>query len=341
MTKVLLTGGSGFIAAHILDQLLSKGHTVITTVRSEEKAKPIRDAYKDKGNQLEVVVVGDIAKENAFDEVVKKPGIEVVMHTASPFHYKWTDAQTELLDPALNGTRGILNAVKRSAPSVKRVIVTSSFASVLDEAHLTDASHTFTEESWNPVKREDIRQCPPSTAYRLSKTLAEKAAWDFVANEKPGFDLATICPPVVFGPVAHHLASLENINTSNERVVALVRGAWSDEIPATGPITVWVDVRDTALAHIRAMEKPDAGGKRHLTIGGRFKHRDIVQVARAKFPELADKLPGKDVEGGGAPAITENFKYNNDATTKLLDITWTSLESSITDLIQSLKNHGI
>lgn len=76
--------------AHILDQLLSKGHTVITTVRSEEKAKPIRDAYKDKGSQLEVVAVGDIAKENAFDEVVKTPGLEVVMHTASPFHFKWS-----------------------------------------------------------------------------------------------------------------------------------------------------------------------------------------------------------------------------------------------------------
>lgn len=76
--------------AHILDQLLSKGHTVITTVRSEQKAKPIRDAYKDKGSQLEVVVVGDIAKDGAFDEVVKKPGIEVVLHTASPFHFKWS-----------------------------------------------------------------------------------------------------------------------------------------------------------------------------------------------------------------------------------------------------------
>lgn len=76
--------------AHILDQLLNKGHQVITTVRTEEKAKPIREAYKDKGDQLEVVAVGDIAKENAFDEVVKKPGIEVVMHTASPFHFKWS-----------------------------------------------------------------------------------------------------------------------------------------------------------------------------------------------------------------------------------------------------------
>jgi nucleoside-diphosphate-sugar epimerase len=286
------------------------------------------------------VAVGDIAKEDAFDEVVKRPGIQVVMHTASPFHFKWTDAQGELIDPALIGTTGILKAIKRSAPTVKRVIVTSSFASVLDEAHLSDGSHTFTEKSWNPVKIENLHSSP-ATAYRLSKTLAERAAWDFVASERPGFDLATICPPVVFGPVVHHLASLESINTSNERIVALVSGGWNREIPATGPVTVWVDVRDIALAHIRAMEKPEAGGKRFLTIGGRFKNRDIADVAWAKFPELGDKLPKRDVQGGGAPGAEENFQYNNDETTRGLDIEWTSLEASVTDLIQSLKEHGI
>lgn len=240
------------------------------------------------------------------------------------------------------GTTSILKAVKRSAPTVKRVIVTSSFAAVLDEKHLSDGSHTFTEESWNPVGTQDLH-ASPTTAYRLSKTLAEKAAWDFVAREQPGFDLATICPPVVFGPVAHHLASPGDINTSNERAAALVTGRWNGGIPATGPVTVWVDVRDAALAHIRAMERPEAGGRRHLTIGGRFRNRDMAEIAWAAFPELAreGKLPGRDVEGGGAPPASENFRYNNDVTTRVLGMEWTSLESSITDLIRSLKEHGI
>ena len=90
MTNILLTGGSGFIAAHILDQLLAKGHRVVTTVRSEEKAKPIREAYKDKGDRLTVVATGDISREDAFDEVVKTPGLEVVLHTASPFHFNFS-----------------------------------------------------------------------------------------------------------------------------------------------------------------------------------------------------------------------------------------------------------
>lgn len=123
--------------------------------------------------------------------------------------------------------------------------------------------------------------------------------------------------------------------------MALVSGGWNKGIPATGPITVWVDVRDTALAHVRAMERPEAGGKRHLTIGGRFKNRDIADVAWGRFPELAGNLPEKDVEGGEAPPASENFKYNNDETTRTLGMEWTSLESSVTDLIQSLKSHGI
>ncbi|KAK2593369.1 methylglyoxal reductase (NADPH-dependent) gre2 [Conoideocrella luteorostrata] len=334
MTKILLT-------AHILDQLLrpNSSHSVVTTVRSEEKAAPIRNAYKDRSDRLQVVVVGDISKEGAFDEVVKTPGLEVVMHTASPFHYKWTDPQKELVDPAVIGTTSILKAIHRSAPTVKRVIVTSSFASVLDVAHLSNASHTFTEASWNPNTIEDLHESP-ITAYRVSKTLAERAAWDFVRQHSPTFDLATICPPVVLGPVLHHLASLESINTSNERIVALVSGKCKEGIPDTGLITVWVDVRDTALAHVRAMEVEEAGGKRHLTIGGRFKNRDIADVAWKRFPDLKG-LPDKTVKGGEAPSENENFKYNNDETTNRLGIKWRSLDDSVTDAIKSLREHGI
>lgn len=173
----------------------------------------------------------------------------------------------------------------------------------------------------------------------MSKTLAERAAWDFVANEKPNFDLVTICPPAVFGPVTHHLASLDTINTSNERIVALVRGEWTKAIPAT-PVTLWVDVRDTALAHVRAMEIAEAGGKRLFTTAGRFTNREIADIARAKFPELADKVPGKDAPGGEGPP--KEAKYNNDETTKLLGIKWKSLESSVVDLIKIMKDkHGI
>ncbi|KAJ4857605.1 NAD dependent epimerase/dehydratase family domain-containing protein [Trichoderma breve] len=344
MTKVLLTGGSGFIAAHILEQLLAKNHTVITTVRTEEKAEKIRAAHPDsvQQNRLTVVTVGDIAQPSAFDEVIAAhaDGLEVVLHTASPFHYKWTDAQKELIDPALNGTRGILEAIHRDAKSVKRVVITSSFAAVLSEERLFDPNTTFTEESWNPDGVEDVHRSPP-TAYRVSKTAAERLAWDFVAREKPSFDLVTVNPPVVFGPVAHSLASLDSINTSNERIVALLRGQWKEKIGDTGPVGLWIDVRDAAAAHIKAFEIPEAGGRRLFTVAGRTCNQEVARIVREGFPEYADRLPGPEVPGGEPFDETKSFKYNNDATYKLLGIEWIPIEKSVSDTVRSLKAYGI
>ncbi|RKU44683.1 methylglyoxal reductase (NADPH-dependent) gre2 [Coniochaeta pulveracea] len=343
MTKVLLTGGSGFIAAHILEQLLQKGHNVVTTVRSEEKAQKIREAHPDKNeDQLKVVVTGDIAKPDAFDEVVKTPGIEVVLHTASPFHFNWKDPKTELVDPAVNGTTGILKAIARSAPQVRRVVVTSSFAAILTEEKTSDPNTTFSEKSWNPVTEQDMHRNPP-TAYRVSKTLAEKAAWDFVKDpaNNAKFDLATINPPMVFGPVVHYLASLDSINTSNERIVQLVQGKWKNQIPDTGAASIWIDVRDVATAHVKAgLEVPEAGGHRLFTFSSRFSNRDIADVVKKNFPEYQDKLPGDDVKGGELAPEDKRYKVDNSETNSILKIDWIPLEKTIVDTVKSLKSYG-
>ncbi|UZP34020.1 hypothetical protein NXS19_001836 [Fusarium pseudograminearum] len=261
MTKVLLTGGSGFIAAHTLEQLLEKDYSIVTTVRSEDKAQKIRNAFPDKvkDGKLEIVIVTDIAKPDAFDQVAKTPGLDAVVHVASPFHFNITDPKKDLIDPAVIGTTGILKALHASAPNVKRVVITSSFAAIIDEAKFTDGSHVFSEKTWNPVTIDDIARSD-TTAYRASKTLAERAAWDFVAEKKPSFDLVTVCPPLVLGPVSKHLATLESINTSNARIVNLLRGEWKDEIPPCTPVPLWIDVRDAARAHVRGLEEPSAGG---------------------------------------------------------------------------------
>lgn len=238
------------------------------------------------------------------------------------------------------GTTGILKALKRSAPSVRRVVVTSSFASVLDEQHFHNPEHTFSEESWNPSTLADINKSP-ATAYRVSKTLAERAAWDFVQAEKPGFDLVTICPPLVLGPVEHRFATLDSVNTSNERVVDLLKGKWKDEIPSQGPVSIWIDVRDLARAHIIAMERPEAGGKRLFATAGYFSNSEIAEAARKNFPEFKDKLPGPEVKGGEPPQADKTFKWDASKTNELLGIEWISLEKSITDLVDSLKTLGI
>ncbi|KAK0662553.1 hypothetical protein QBC41DRAFT_329633 [Cercophora samala] len=344
MTKVLLTGGSGFIAAHILDQLLAASHTVITTVRSQSKADAITAAYPSQSasGALTVAIVPDIAQPNAFDNVLQTHGanLEVVLHTASPFHFKFSDPKTELIDPALIGTTSILKAITKFSPSVKRVVVTSSFAAIINEAHVSDPTTIFNEKSWNPVTIDDIHR-NPATAYRVSKTLAEKAAWEFVSDPSNNakFDLVTINPPMVFGPVVHHLATLEAINTSNERIVHAIKGKWREEIPPTGQAYIWVDVRDVATAHVKAGLGLVEGvsGKRLFVVSGWFSNSEIAGVLRKNFPEDGDKLPEEGVKGGKLPDEDKRFGYDNSETTRLLGIEWIGLEKSIVDTVRSLK----
>ncbi|RDW91647.1 hypothetical protein BP5796_02812 [Coleophoma crateriformis] len=329
MQKVLLT-------AHILGFLIQRGYEIVTTVRSEDKASKIREAHPNA--KLSIVIVADIAQPNAFDEVVKTPGLDVVLHTASPFHFNWSDAKTELLDPAITGTTSILKAIKEFAPSVKRVVVTSSFVSMLSVAGLQDPNKVFSESDWNPNTYEDGVKGDKVTAYRVSKTVAERWAWKFVEEEKPNFDLVTICPPLVFGPTAHELNSLLDINTSNQRFVDLVQGKWKSEILPSMGVNLWVDVRDVALAHIAAFERPDAGGKRFFCVAGKFCNLDIVIAARKNFPELKDKLPSEEVTGGGYPAVVPG--YDNSRATNVLGIDWLDFERSTVDNIKSLLAAG-
>ncbi|KAK4179448.1 hypothetical protein QBC36DRAFT_322455 [Triangularia setosa] len=344
MTKVLLTGGSGFIAAHILDQLLTASHTVITTVRSQSKASAITSAYPSQSasSSLIVAIVPDIAKPGAFDEVIEQHGadLEVVLHTASPFHFKFSDPKKELIDPALIGTTSILKAIAAYAPSVKRVVVTSSFAAIINESHVSDPSTVFSESSWNPVTIDDIHK-NPATAYRASKTLAEKAAWDFVKDpaNNAKFDLVTVNPPMVFGPVVHHLATLEAINTSNERIVDAIKGKWKDEIPPTGQAYIWVDVRDVAAAHVKAGLElgQKVSGKRLFVVSGWFSNAEIAEVLRKNFPEDKGQLPEEGTKGGELPEEGKRFGYDNSETTRLLGIEWIGLEKSLVDTVTSLK----
>jgi len=279
-----LTGGSGFIAAHCLDQLLQHGHEVVTTVRSSEKGDFLLSAHK--GQKLSYVIVKDIAQEGAFDDAVKSdPPFDAVVHTASPFHFNVTDPKKDLLDPAIIGTTGILKAIKAYAPTVKRVVITSSFASILNpDAH----PKVYDESSWNPITWEEALAGPPGTSYRGSKKFAEKAAWDFVEKEKPNFQLATICPPLVFGPTVHYLTSLDSLNTSNSRIRDVMQGKMKEQVPPTG-IHLWVDVRDVALAHVKAMELPEAAGKRFFVVSGYHSYADIIEIIRKKLPGVSEE----------------------------------------------------
>ncbi|KAK5240151.1 Glycine-rich RNA-binding protein 2, mitochondrial, partial [Exophiala xenobiotica] len=164
MARVLLTGGSGFIAAHVLDTLLKRGYSVVTTVRSSEKADRIRAVHLNPGKErLDFVIVEDIAREGAFDDaVVSEPPFEAVIHTASPFHFNATDVQKDLLDPAIQGTTGILESIVKYAPTVRKVVITSSFAAMVNPWKGSWPEHTYSEEDWNPITLAQASESVPN-----------------------------------------------------------------------------------------------------------------------------------------------------------------------------------
>lgn len=306
---------------------------MVTTVRSAEKGEKILAAYPESSKgQLSFVVVPDIAQEGAFDQVVvSEPPFDAVLHTASPFHFRFQDPK-ELLDPAIHGTKGILLAIKEKAPSVKRVVITSSFAAIVSTDGHPDV---YSESLWNQVTYEEGIEDRAKT-YRASKTLAERAAWSFMEEEKPGFSLATLCPPYVFGPPIHAPESQAALNTSNAYFAMLMHGGWKQQLPPTGT-WLWVDVRDIALAHVRAMEVPEAGGKRFFITAGHFDMKEVADIAKKNFPEYADKLPTELM----SDKPDSLYGFDNSRSKEILNLEYRALQSSVVDTIKFLQRHHI
>jgi nucleoside-diphosphate-sugar epimerase len=303
---------------------------VVTTVRANDKGKKILEAHPDiPTERLSFVIVQDIAQEGAFDKAVQSdPPFDAVIHTASPFFFGHKDPVKELLNPAIIGTTGILKAIHELAPSVKRIVVTSSFAAIINsDNHPT----VYTEAQWNPVTEKQALL--PTFTYRASKTFAEKAAWDFVKEKSPSFALTTLCPPLVLGPVVHYLNTLDAINTSNARVRDFIAGTNRESIPPSG-VHLWVDVRDLALAHVKGIELPEAAGERFLIAAGLFSNKQIVEAIRDVFPELDSKLPPKD-QPDDTPA--DIYKADNGKSRRILGLQYTGLKASVSDTVRSLQ----
>ncbi|KAK6404296.1 hypothetical protein LTR95_018878, partial [Oleoguttula sp. CCFEE 5521] len=189
---VLVTGANSYYAAAIMDELVKREVHIRGAVRSATAQPPLEKRY---GRNIEVVVVPDITVADAFDQAVK--GCDAIFHVASPFKYKFANAKTEVLDPAINGVISALNAAAKE-PSVRRVVLTSSVAACIDPLHETGfqrPGYTYTEADWNPVpyeKASTLTAFPP--VYTASKALAEKAAWSFMEESPRHSDLVAINP---------------------------------------------------------------------------------------------------------------------------------------------------
>lgn len=330
MVNVLLTGGNGFIAVHIISILLERGHSITTTVRSESKTTYLRNKFTPAVNerQLKFAIVEDITTPGAFDDVLKNNSFDAVLHTSSPFVFKINDITNDLLTPAINGTTEILKSAKKYGSGVKRVIVTSSFASIVDLNQGNRPGYAYSEKDWNPITYEQAQK-DPVAGYYGSKKLAEKAAWDFVENEKPSFDLVTLCPPMVYGPALQEVKNMDNLNTSNAAFYAIFNGQ-TKELTQPG-VWLWVDVRNIAQAHVAAIEKPEAANQRFLVSQGTFTIGQVADFIWKHYPERAQaKGVPKSTPANGYPQ-EGNYFPDNSKSKEILGIEYIPFDTMLKD----------
>ena len=245
METVLVTGGTGFIGLHCLQQLLDKGYKVRTTIRSESRKQEVLEAMKKHSSNCENLefYIADLLKDDGWKEAVE--GSKYVLHVASPFFLGEPENEDVFIKPAVEGTLRVLKACADA--DVQKVVLTSSFAAV-GYGHPRE-KQVYTEEDWSSVDGE-------ISAYAKSKTLAEKAAWEFVENleESKKFDLTVINPVAVTGPML-----TSDIGSSNDFLLKLISGS----MPACPKIHMgYIDVRDVAKAHIFSMTEEKTNGER-------------------------------------------------------------------------------
>jgi len=273
-SPVVVTGASGYIGSWIVRLLLEAGHTVHATVRNPDKPAGLEHlhALSDRHPGRLRLFRADLLDDGSFDEAMA--GAQLVMHTASPFLLSGvTDPQQELVRPALEGTRNVLDSVNRT-DSVRRVVLTSSVVAIYGDARelLDVPGRVFTDDHWNTTSSVDHQPYP------YSKTVAEREAWRY-QQEQDRWDLVTIHPGLVLGPsltTASESASLSTMKQFTDGT--LLAGA-----PA---LTVGVvDVRDVAEAHLRAGYTPEAHG-RYIVNAGSMTLLEIGKTLRAKFGPL-------------------------------------------------------
>ena len=279
MSTVLVTGGSGFIGSHCILQLLAAGHQVRTTVRSLKRESDVRALLKqggaEPGERLSFFVA-DLENDAGWPEAVA--GCDYVLHVASPFPPNIPRHEDELIVPAREGALRVLRAARDAG--VKRVVLTSSFAAI-GYGHAPQTA-PFDETSWTNPDGADV------TAYVKSKTLAERAAWDFIAREGGALELSVVNPVGVFGPV---------LGPDYSTSILLVQRMMDGAMPGCPQLYFGaVDVRDVADLHLRAMTHPAARGERFLAVAGDFLSvLGIAKVLKARMGAAAKRVPTRQL----------------------------------------------
>jgi nucleoside-diphosphate-sugar epimerase len=324
MSRVLVTGGNGYLATWLIASLLRAGTPVRATVRSLDREQALRDAVRRGGAEgaegadgagLEVVPA-DLMADDGWAEAAA--GCADVYHVASPM-LQATDP-AEVVEPARQGTLRALRAARDAG--VRRVVLTSSFAAV---GYSPKPVRDYTEDDWTDP------ETPGLAAYPLSKAVAERAAWDFVEREGGGLELVAVNPTFILGPAL----------TSDARSsLQLVRAMLDGDMPAVPRQRFGlVDVRDAADAHVRAMTTPEAAGRRYLVLadGPTITYLRVAEILRERLGDAAARVPTAEVPGDEpAPLVIHHERAER-------ELGWRGrpVEETVVDTATSLRELGL
>jgi nucleoside-diphosphate-sugar epimerase len=276
---VLVTGGSGFVAIHCIDQLLRAGYTVRTTVRSLKRESEVRAMLTNAGSPRQealTFVAADLSHDEGWPEAVA--GCRYVLHVASPLPSAHPKTEDELILPAREGALRVLRAARDAG--VQRLVQTSSFAAI-GYGHAPQST-PFDEKTWTNLDG------PGVSAYTKSKALAERAAWDFIEREGGTLELASINPVVILGPT---------LGPDLSATIVMIQRLLDGSAPICPRISFGVvDVRDVADLHIRAMTNPNAKGQRFLAVAGAtISMLDVATILKERMGAVAHRVPTKEL----------------------------------------------
>ncbi|MFI7232222.1 NAD-dependent epimerase/dehydratase family protein [Nonomuraea angiospora] len=320
MSRVLVTGGAGYVGTHLIAALLRAGRTVRATVRSTARETELRAAVRrgDADDAGLEVVAADLMADDGWPAAVA--GCEEVHHVASPIPVAQPDDPDELIVPAREGTLRVLRAARDAG--ARRVVLTSSFAAV---GYTPKPGAEFTEDDWTDP------DTPGLAPYPRSKAIAERAAWDLMERDGGDTELVVVNPTAIFGPTL-----TTDLRSSTQLIKAMLDGTMS--IAPRQRFGV-VDVRDVADLHLRAMAEPEAAAKRFLAVadGPTLSFLEMARILRRRLGPAAARVPAQEVPGEDPPRPI----IHNDRARGELGWRPRPAETTIVQTAQSLRDLGL
>lgn len=344
---VLVTGASGFLAKHTVHKLLQENYRVRGTVRNEHEAKIAREAAqhvlrelpnKNDSEKRFSLITADLLSDTKWKEAVA--GCQYVIHVASPYPLKAPKNRLALVPVAKGGTLHVLNASIRE-PTVQKIVMVSSLVAVAGKENPPKPVFNVTEKDWSEPKWTRLG------AYPVSKTVAEKAAWDFMKENGQTEKLVVVNPGMIWGPLLDDVGC-----TSRDICKLIITGAYPAVPPLSYPVA---DVRDIAAVLVAALKSPNVGGRRLLCAGETLSLKDIGRILAQHFPKYADRVPQRVLPGWltllwskfdpqlslSASLLGTRVEVDSQYVTDLTGVSFHPSEEAVISTAQSLIDLGI